>query len=221
MWTTGYSTHLDKEVSGAQSGLPCYPALIHRLQVLQGGEGWGRGELLDWGVSWKSTWEHNEGEKTERCTLWDRTRTVRHSAPEVYNRNSQNGHLVVPQFYLIFILLQWWKSHIISILSKLLYWGVQTPNSNQTCERFPSVENSGRVPKWLQNNFLKNPNNGHEINPQWGSLWSVFDSFTLVPGYKKFENHWFTIICPGAWDKICDKAVIFFMHSCPVDKWVQ
>lgn len=75
--------------------------------------------------------------------------------------------------------------------------------------------------KMVQNNFLKNPNNGHEINPQWGSLWSVFDSFTLVPGYKKFENHWFTIICPGAWDKICDKAVIFFMHSCPVDKWVQ
>lgn len=44
-------THLDEEVPSAQSCLPGHPALIHRLQVLQGWEGWSRGELLDWGVS--------------------------------------------------------------------------------------------------------------------------------------------------------------------------
>lgn len=55
----GAGTHLDEEVAHAQPGTPCHTALVHRLQVLQGREGRGGGELLDGGL--RCRWEEPAG----------------------------------------------------------------------------------------------------------------------------------------------------------------
>lgn len=51
----GRKPYFYEEISHPEAGSPGNTALIHRLQVLQGGEGRGGGELLDGGLSWKTT----------------------------------------------------------------------------------------------------------------------------------------------------------------------
>lgn len=55
----GARTHLDEEVAHAQSSAPCHATLVHRLQILQGREGRGGGELLDGGL--RCRWEEPAG----------------------------------------------------------------------------------------------------------------------------------------------------------------
>ena len=45
--------YLNQEVPSPQSGLPCHPAFIHGLQVLQGWERWRWRELFDGRIRWE------------------------------------------------------------------------------------------------------------------------------------------------------------------------
>ena len=45
--------YLNQEVPGPQSGLPCHPAFIHRLQVLQGRERRSGREFFDGRIRWE------------------------------------------------------------------------------------------------------------------------------------------------------------------------
>lgn len=57
-----------EEVSHPESSSPGNTALIHRLQVLQGGERRGGGELFDGGLSWGNN-AQRQGETSQRRYL--------------------------------------------------------------------------------------------------------------------------------------------------------